>query len=93
MLTTTWGEALDREHPLQEYPRPQLRRESYLNLNGPWEYAFTRENMEPEEYDGEIIVPSRPNRSSPALEGLCVPGSISGITARLLCRRVFTAVG
>ena len=60
MLTTTWGEALDREHPLQEYPRPQLRRESYLNLNGPWEYAFTRENMEPEEYDGEIIVPFAP---------------------------------
>ena len=50
MLITTWGEALDREHPLQEYPRPQLRRESYLNLNGPWEYAFTRENMEPEEW-------------------------------------------
>ena len=60
MLITTWGEALDREHPLQEYPRPQLRRESYLNLNGPWEYAFTRENMEPEEYDGEIIVPFAP---------------------------------
>lgn len=60
MLITTWGEALDREHPLQEYPRPQLRRESYLNLNGPWEYAFTRENIEPEEYDGEIIVPFAP---------------------------------
>lgn len=60
MLITTWGEALDREHPMQEYPRPQLRRESYLNLNGPWEYAFTRENMEPEEYDGEIIVPFAP---------------------------------
>ena len=60
MLITTWGEALDREHPLQEYPRPQLRRESYLNLNGPWEYAFPRENMEPEAYDGEIIVPFAP---------------------------------
>ena len=36
MLTTKWGEALDREHPLPEYPRPQLRRESFLNLNGVW---------------------------------------------------------
>ena len=36
MLTTEWGEALDREHPLPEYPRPQLRREGWMNLNGPW---------------------------------------------------------
>lgn len=60
MLTTEWGEALDREHPLPEYPRPQLRREGWLNLNGPWEYAFTRSGEEPEEYDGEIIVPFAP---------------------------------
>ena len=39
-LFTPWGEALDSEHPLPEYPRPQLRRDSYLNLNGRWEYAF-----------------------------------------------------
>ena len=57
MLMTKWGEALDREHPLPEYPRPQLRRESYLNLNGIWEYAVSTVNSEPEEYDGEIVVP------------------------------------
>ena len=33
-MLTPWGEALDREHPLPEYPRPQLARNSYLNLNG-----------------------------------------------------------
>ena len=60
MLLTKWGEALDREHPLPEYPRPQLRRGSYLNLNGVWDCAFTRENSEPVEYDCEIVVPFPP---------------------------------
>ena len=57
MLTTKWGEALDREHPLPEYPRPQLRRGSFLNLNGVWQYAVSTLNSEPEEYDGDIVVP------------------------------------
>ena len=40
-LHTRWGRSLDREHPLPEYPRPQFRRDSYVNLNGLWDYAFT----------------------------------------------------
>lgn len=60
MLMTEWGEALDRSAPLPEYPRPQLVRDSYLNLNGPWEYAFTSEMKQPTEYEGEIIVPFAP---------------------------------
>ena len=36
-MLTPWGETLDRERVLQEYPRPQLRRDSYLNLNGEWD--------------------------------------------------------
>ena len=35
MLLTKWGEALDRERPLPEYPRPQLRRESYSEPKRP----------------------------------------------------------
>ena len=27
-------------HPLPEYPRPSMRRDSYVNLNGPWDYAI-----------------------------------------------------
>ena len=57
MLITKWGEALDREHPLPEYARAQLRRESFLNLNGVWQYAVSTLNSEPEEYDGDIVVP------------------------------------
>lgn len=59
-LFTPWGETLDRDHPLPEYPRPQLRRESYLNLNGRWRYAIRAGGGAPEEYDGEIIVPFSP---------------------------------
>ena len=33
-LTTIWGEALDVQHPLPEYPRPQMQRDSFISLNG-----------------------------------------------------------
>ena len=59
-MLTPWGEALDRERPLPEYPRPQLRRNSYLNLNGIWEYAITKTAEKPAAMQGEIVVPFSP---------------------------------
>ncbi len=59
-LYTCWGENLDRDHVLMEYPRPLLVRDSYLNLNGYWDYAFTKEYKQPERYDGKILVPFSP---------------------------------
>lgn len=59
-MKTKWGEALDKGHILQEYPRPQLRRDSYINLNGVWEYAITETEEAPATYDGEILVPFSP---------------------------------
>jgi len=59
-MLTPWGEVLDREHPLPEYPRPQLRRQSYLNLNGIWEYAITKTPEKPALMQGEIVVPFSP---------------------------------
>ncbi len=59
-LLTPWGERLDREHPLPEYPRPQMKRDSYVNLNGVWRYAFTRESIRPLDWLGEIVVPFAP---------------------------------
>lgn len=44
--------------PLPEYPRPQLARPDWINLNGEWEYAITpRTEGAPREYDGRILVP------------------------------------
>ncbi|HET6563725.1 MAG TPA: glycoside hydrolase family 2 TIM barrel-domain containing protein [Marmoricola sp.] len=60
-LTTRWGRALDPDRVLQEHPRPQLVRDSCVNLNGWWEHAFTGLDAgEPTSYDGPILVPFSP---------------------------------
>lgn len=59
-LYTRWGKNLDQDHVLQEYPRPQFRRDSYLNLNGLWSYAIVKEEECPDRLDGEILVPFSP---------------------------------
>lgn len=59
-LTTVWGEELDPEHVLEEYPRPQLKRDNFTILNGYWRYAITRSGDMPEAYDGTILVPFSP---------------------------------
>ena len=59
-LYTEWGKKLDPAYVLQEYPRPQLRRAEWVNLNGFWEYAFTRTDVFPEKMDGLILVPFSP---------------------------------
>ena len=46
--------------PLSEYPRPQLYRESYVSLNGEWDYAISKESNFPKQYDGKILVPFSP---------------------------------
>ena len=60
-MLTTWGEKLDRNNVLSEYPRPQMRRDSYMCLNGEWEYAFTPAgDSKPEKWDGKTLVPFSP---------------------------------
>ncbi len=63
-LITRWGKDLDPDDVLQEYPRPQLVRDSYLNLNGYWQYAITtatRDRMPAgSEWAGRILVPFSP---------------------------------
>lgn len=56
-LYSSFGEHLDTSRPLPEYPRPQLARSSYLNLNGIWRYAITESDVMPSEWDGNIVVP------------------------------------
>lgn len=59
-MMTKWGRAIDPEHVLEEYPRPEMVRESYLNLNGRWDYAITGSGSFPQKYDGKILVPFSP---------------------------------
>ena len=59
-LKTIWGEQIDKEHVLEEYPRPQMVRDNYTILNGIYQYAFTGSSEMPSCYDGEILVPFSP---------------------------------
>ena len=57
-LTTVWGEQLDQNKPLPEYPRMQMKRNSYTNLNGLWEYQITSRKDEPDpDQWKQIVVP------------------------------------
>lgn len=58
-IITPWGENLDPQHVLPEYPRPIMERENWLNLNGLWDYTLStkEENNIPATFDGKILVP------------------------------------
>ena len=49
-MLTKYGETLNRENPLGEYPRPQFKRNSYINLNGEWRCEFTKSAALPEKF-------------------------------------------
>lgn len=67
-LYTPEGETLQGT-PWQVYPRPQLKRNSYVNLNGIWEFAVS-ETKEIPTFDKEIFVPFCPES---LLSGLKMP--------------------
>lgn len=58
-MKTRWSDSVT-DHPLQEYPRPQFRRDSYLNLNGYWDFCFTETDAPPQTYNLKILVPFSP---------------------------------
>ena len=64
---------------LSEYPRPGMRRQSYISLNVVWKYAI-REEETTDSYDGEIMVPYSPE------------AELSGVRRQLLPERHPTAV-
>ena len=56
-LLTPWGEAIS-DAPWQVYPRPQMKRDSYVNLNGIWDFAVSETT--PTVFDRTIRVPFCP---------------------------------
>lgn len=84
-LTTPWTEDVSPANALPEYPRPQMVRPAWMNLNGLWDYAVAAADVErPEEYEGKILVP------------FPIESSLSGVMRqvkpeeRLWYRRTFT---
>ena len=57
-IKTKWAEQINLQNVLPEYPRPQLERTDWVNLNGEWEYAIKpKGEVEPNSFDGNILVP------------------------------------
>jgi hypothetical protein len=78
-LTTPWTAEVGPDNALPEYPRPQLVRERWSNLNGIWEYGTGKSG-----YDERILVPYPPES---ALSG------IGRHDDRMWYRRVFEIPG
>lgn len=57
-LVTRWGKEVTPENAWREYPRPQMKRERWVNLNGLWDYAIRpMQAAMPAQMDGRILVP------------------------------------
>ena len=68
-LMTEWAKEVNPKMPLPEYPRPQMVREKWINLNGLWDYAITSKQQKsiPKKFDGQILVP------------FCIESALSGV--------------
>ncbi|MCF7816685.1 MAG: hypothetical protein K9M54_02285 [Kiritimatiellales bacterium] len=67
-LMTRWAAEVDANHPLPDYPRPQMARENWINLNGLWNYAIQpKADPVPQSWQDQILVP------------FCVESALSGV--------------
>ncbi|MGN6270000.1 MAG: glycoside hydrolase family 2 protein [Sphingomonas sp.] len=57
-LMTRWGKAVTPDNAWRSYPRPQMKRDRWQNLNGLWDYAIApKAALQPAKMDGQILVP------------------------------------
>ena len=57
-IQTRWAKDVNPQNVLPEYPRPQMVRNEWQNLNGLWQYAITtKDAAKPMQFDGQILVP------------------------------------
>jgi hypothetical protein len=57
-IQTRWAKDVTPQNVLPEYPRPQMVRNEWQNLNGLWEYAVTEKDAaKPTQFEGQILVP------------------------------------
>ena len=82
-LTTAYIDDLDTDCPHPEYPRPSMVRESYLSLNGRWDFSSVAAGEAPN-YKEKILVPFPPESLLSGYNREIVRGSV------LYYRRRFT---
>ncbi|MFC6100859.1 glycoside hydrolase family 2 protein [Olivibacter domesticus] len=57
-MQSKWSKEVDIEHPHNVYPRPQMIRSDWYNLNGLWDYTITKFSSPlPTNYSGKVLVP------------------------------------
>lgn len=57
-IMTRWAKFVSPQNAYNEYPRPQMVRKDWMNLNGLWDYAIVpNEQDKVDNYDGKILVP------------------------------------
>jgi len=71
-LMSKWGKTVTAANVLPEYPRPNLVRDSFINLNGEWEYCINQEKTT-NRYDGKILVPFSPETELSGVKKIVMP--------------------
>ena len=72
-LSTNYSAQLSKENiPHNYYPRMQMRRESFFNLNGEWDFAITKSDRTCE-FDNKILVPFCPESQLSGVELIVKP--------------------
>ncbi len=59
-MQSIFASKIDLNHPRDEYPYPQFKRDSFLCLNGKWEFSIDREEKKVDGYEKTIVVPFAP---------------------------------
>lgn len=73
-IMTKWAKELTPANAWDEYPRPQLQRKDWTNLNGLWNYAFApKDAAKPGNWDGKILVPFAPESALSGVGKLLQP--------------------
>src|SRR5215472_5322793 len=56
-LQTRWAKEVSAQNAHPEYPRPQMARKEWINLNGIWGFEITSSDAQPTVFPKEILVP------------------------------------
>src|SRR5580692_1852618 len=85
-VQTRWAQQVSPDNALPQYPRPQMVRQQWQNLNGLWSYAITDKDAKaPTSFDGKILVPYPLESALSGVKGALLP------TQNLWYKRTFSA--